>query len=59
MAQIVAQEVHVQPHEAEVVDTDWAIIGISFPKGVHLLVLHSPPPAHHLPPLADTGTAAT
>lgn len=59
MAQSAVVGVQRQLHEAEVVDTDWATTGISFLKGVHLLVPHVRPPAHHPPPTADTGTAAT
>lgn len=59
MAQLAVVEVQWRLHEAEVVDTDWATTGISFLKGVHLLAPHVHPPAHHPPPTADTGTAAT
>lgn len=58
MAQLAVVEVQRRLHEAEVVDTDWVTTGISFLKGVHLLVPHVPPPAHHPLPTADTGTAA-
>lgn len=40
------------------VGTDWDTTGISFLKGVHLLVHLDPPPAHHHPHMAGTEIAA-
>lgn len=57
LAVVEAQWLELQ--EAEVLDTDWATTGISFLKGVQLLVHPIPPPAHHHLRTAGTGTAAT
>lgn len=59
MAQLAVAEVHwLHLQEAGVVHTDWATTGISFLRGVHLLVPLIRPLAPHPPPMTDTGTAA-